>query len=436
MVRMGQAGPFFRVGRALAAPGVRYTRAYPGRGRGVERRVAVARTDGRVAAPRLRRGPVVVAGAIVLYWLSLYLFVPVLAPQAHRLGAGVAGVGLVLASYGLVQFLLRIPVGIWSDRDGRRRPFFVAAVVASGAGALGMGVAHGPLALGVFRGVSGLAACGWVAITLLFAEFFPAERTAWAMGVVGFLATGAQLVGTFAGGFVAQAAGFRAPFLAAAGVAVAALVAAVATREPHAPGPARAMGLRQRLQVGRRRGVMVASGLSIASHYVTFTTVFGFVPLLASERFSAGGAALGVLALCSGVPSALVSLGSGRLAERWSAGRLTAAGFVLAAAATALLPLAPSLAALAGCVAVVGSGLGLIGPTLMTAAVRDVPAGGRGTAMGFYQSIYAIGMAGGPALAGWMGARLGMDGLFWTTAALAASAGVLCVPLLAEARTR
>ncbi len=384
--------------------------------------------------PRSRRGPIGVAGAIALYWLSLYLFVPVLAPQAHRLGAGVTGVGLVLAAYGLVQFLLRIPVGLWSDRVGRRQPFFVAAVVASGVAALGMGSAQGPVALGVFRGVSGLAACGWVAITLLFAEFFPADRTAWAMGVVGFLATGAQLVGTFAGGFVAQAAGFRAPFLAAAGVAVAALVAALAMREPHAPGPSRDVGLRERLGVGRRRGVMVASGLSIASHFVTFTTVYGFVPLLASETFRAGGAALGVLALCSGVPSALVSLSSGRLAERWPTARLAAAGFVLAAGCTALLPLAPSLAALAGCVAGVGAGLGLIGPTLMTAAVRDVPAAGRGTAMGFYQSIYAIGMFGGPALAGWIGARLGMGGLFWTTAALAVLAAALCLRWLRPAR--
>ncbi len=385
-----------------------------------------------------RRGPVWVAAAIALYWLSLYLFVPVLAPEAHRLGAGVGGVGLVLAAYGLVQFLLRIPVGLWSDRIGRRRPFLLAAVAAAGVGALGMGAALNPWMLGMFRGVSGLAACGWVAITLLFAESFGPERTAWAMGVVGFLATGSQLVGTFLGGLVAQAAGFRAPFLAAAAVAGAALLTALATREAQAPTAAAGavQGLRQRLQVGRRRGVLTASVLSIASHYVTFTTVYGFVPLLAAERFGAGGAALGTLSVCAGVPSALASLLSGRLAARWSGGRLAAGGFILAAAGTALLPVVPSLAALAGAGAAVGAGLGLIGPTLMTAALRDVPAGARGTAMGFYQSIYAIGMAGGPALAGWVGGRLGMNSLFWTTAGLAIAAAVLAPTLLADRPAR
>lgn len=386
-----------------------------------------------------RRGVGLAVAAICLYWLSLYLYVPILAPRAHRLGAGVAGVGLVLAAYGFVQFLLRIPTGIWSDQVGRRRPFMLAALAASGLAAVGMGVAHAPLALGLFRGMSGLGACGWVAITLFFAEFFPAERAPWAFGIVGFLATGSQLVASLAGGLLAQAAGLVAPFVAAGLVACVGVLLILPVQEPVLPA-AEASGsghgerwgtrLRARLAVGRQRDLLTASGLSIASHYVIFVTTFGFSPLLAASRFGAGGAALGVLAVCAGAPSAAGSLLSGRLAGRWAPRCIVATGFVLAAAGTALVVLAPSLRVLDAVSALNGLGLGLLGPSLMASAMHGFSAGQRGTAMGFYQSIYAVGMFGGPALAGWIGSRLGMAGLFETTAVVAVAGMALAWRLL------
>lgn len=368
---------------------------------------------GRLLAP---------VAAICLFWVSLYLYVPVLAPTAHRLGAGVAGVGLVLGAYGFVQFLLRIPTGLWSDRLGTRAPFLVAALLACAAAAVGMGLATGPLALGLFRAVSGLAACGWVAITLLFAEFFPVERTAWAFGLVGFLATGSQLAASLAGGLLAQLGGPRAPFLAAAGAAALGVLVILAARVPLTAdrrGRARGPDLRTRLGVVRERGVVLASSLSICSHYVAFVTTFGFTPLLAVDRFGASGLQLGVLTVCAGVPSAGAALLGGRLAATWPARRSVAAGFTLAAVAAGLVVAAPTLIALDAVAALGGLGLGLLGPSLMTTAVQGVPAERRGSAMGFYQSIYAIGMFGGPALAGWLGSRLGMAGLFDSTAAVA-----------------
>ena len=383
---------------------------------------------GRTSA---RRGLAPCIAAICLYWLSLYLYVPLLAPQAHRLGAGVGGVGLVLAAYGLVQFALRIPTGLWSDRMGRRLPVMAVALVASGVAALGMGVARTPAMLGLFRGVSGLGACGWVAVTLLFAEFFPVERTAWAMGILGFLSTCSQLVGMFLGGLLAQVSGgYIASFFGAAVLAVAGVLVAMAVREP-APAEGRlAVSLRSRLAVGLEAQVLVASGLAVCSQYLQFATNYGFVPLVATTRFGASGAALGLLSLFGGVPAALSALASGWLGRRWSGRVVALTGFALAATGAALLPAAPTLQWLYGAAAVIGLGLGLIGPTLMASAVRGFGPERRGTAMGFYQSIYAIGMFSGPALAGRIGHVLGMGGLFDTTAAVGAAGAVLCVFLL------
>lgn len=384
-------------------------------------------------APAFRPALALCVAAICLYWLSLYVFVPVLAPRAHSLGAGVGEVGLVLATYGFMQFLLRIPLGVWSDRLGRREPFLVGAVVACAVAAVGMGLARTPLQLGLFRAVSGLGASGWVAITLLYAEFFPAERTGRALGFVGFLSTGSQLAGTFGGGLVAQFFGFTAPFFGAAAVAAAGILVALAVRTPAPRAPRTPVPLAQRLAAGRDRQVLTASGLSIASHYLTFVTMFGFSPLLATTRFGAGGVALGILSLASGVPSALGSLASGPLGERWSPRTVAVFGFTIAALGTAALPFAPGLPLLYLASAGVGLGGGLLGPTLMTTAVQGFAPERRGAAMGFYQALYSIGMFGGPTLAGLIGARLGMEGLFLTTAVLAAAAGLAAAVVLRRA---
>lgn len=386
------------------------------------------------AWPHKRRSAVLAVAATSLFWLSLYLYVPVLPVQASRLGAGVGAVGLVLAAYGFVQFLLRIPTGLWTDRLGRRQPFLVAALAAAAIGAAGMGWAGSPGSLGLFRAVTGLAACGWVAITILLAEVYPAASIGGALALAGFLSRGGQLVGQFGGGAIAQAAGLRAPFLVAAAVGAIGVLVAAGVKEPPRPAVA-GPSLRERLAVGTDRQVLATSGLSILAHWVSFVTVFGFLPLVAAERFGAGGLALGVLSVSSGAPGALAALVAGRLGDRWSWQGTAVVGFVVAGVGTALVPLAGSLLALNLAGAAIGIGLGLNGPALMTLAVEGFDRERRGTAMGFFQSIYAIGMFAGPAVAGAAGAQWGEGVLFYATAAIGLGAGAL-TPLLVRTRGR
>ena len=114
------------------------------------------------------RDIVLVSVAILFFWMSLYFYVPFLPIRALELGASNTLVGVVISSYAIGQILLRIPVGIGSDLIGRRRPFAIAAFIASLLGALILLVASSPWILFVGRFMTGVAGAGWVAISVLY----------------------------------------------------------------------------------------------------------------------------------------------------------------------------------------------------------------------------------------------------------------------------
>ena len=73
------------------------------------------------------------------FWGSLYIFVPILPVYAESVPGGtLSTVGLVLGSYSVALILLRIPLGVWSDSLGARKPFILAGLIAIAVGALGL----------------------------------------------------------------------------------------------------------------------------------------------------------------------------------------------------------------------------------------------------------------------------------------------------------
>jgi len=108
-----------------------------------------------------------------LYWVALYFYVPILHVYAQGMGAPLSLVGVMLSAYGVMQLLLRIATGLASDALGRRKPFVLAGLLLTAVGALGFVWAPAPWFLVGARAITGVAACGWVAITVMYASYFP-----------------------------------------------------------------------------------------------------------------------------------------------------------------------------------------------------------------------------------------------------------------------
>ncbi|WP_340021196.1 MFS transporter [Paenibacillus sp. FSL K6-1096] len=371
-------------------------------------------------------------GIVFLFWFSSYIYVPVLSPYVEHLGASYVMVGAVLGVYGLMQILFRLPIGIGSDMMNRRRPFIYLGLIASGASCLlFLAGAHPGWALAA-RAVSGIAASAWVVYSVMFAGYFPKEEAGRAMGMLQFTTVIAQLTSMMISGYMVEHWGWNTPFIVGGIVAAGALL--LAFRLPEQQLEKRnAIQLKDLAGVVKEPLLVRVSLLSVLAHCVLFITMFGYTPNQALY-IGASKESLGWLTLAFMLPHAVATLYGSRLFGRWLGDRGTLVlGFAGSAVFTLLIPSMPTLAAL--CATQIGNGFmqGLIFPLLLGKSVSGVAPFKRATAMGFYQAVYAIGMSGGPFVAGWMSAGYGLRGGFWLGAVAAGLAALLSWVWIREA---
>jgi MFS family permease len=361
--------------------------------------------------------------AVALFWASLYTYVPILPAYAQTLGASLTGVGLIVGSYGLTQALLRIPFGLYADVRGVRKPVVLFGFAVSFAGACGLAASSSPGLLYASRALTGVAASTWVAASVMLATYFPAGKTVRATGLALFLTAGAQILATSSGGLMAQHWGWKAPFAAAAILAVGGgLVLSRAPEEAVPRGDFRGGGLVFREVAGRSDLIFVSIAAAVV-HYVSASTTGGFVPVYAGQ-LGASKAELGWVTTAVMAAHMLVSLLAGPLSERLGEQRHLILGAGVLAVSTASVPLSTSIAQLVGLRLLYGVGTGLVNPLLMGLSIKNVPSDRRVAAMGVFQAVYAIGMFTGPSVSGVLADRWGEPAVFWFGAVLCVGVAV------------
>ncbi|MBW5444484.1 MFS transporter [Cohnella sp. CFH 77786] len=398
----------------------------------------MGKTAGTETRTRHGNRLLLLSAATILYWASMYIYVPILGPYLEFRGIPVALIGFILGSYGLTQIAVRLPLGLYSDAMRRRKPFLIAGMLAGAASCalfLLPGTWGGPLA---GRLIAGLCASAWVPFTVLYASFYPANRTGQAMGTLQFLTVTGQLAGMLGSGWLAHWGGYDTAFQAGIVLAAAGLLVVLGIREPASDavpaGHTDAHSLRSR--VFRSAGLWQVSSLSLLAHGILFITMFGFTPLQAVQM-GAGEAQLTGIVAAFMIPHAAVSLVAGRyLAPKFGTKGLILSGFLLTGLFTAAIPYSHSLGGLAVTQGLNGAAQALYFPLLLGMAIQDFPPVLRASAMGLYQSVYSVGMFLGPYLAGGLNALGGLAAGFWFGGLLGLTAAVLSAVFFRTASVR
>lgn len=384
----------------------------------------------RLAGIRNRRALIALyIGAALLYWIALYLYVPTLGTYAQTKTEDLALVGVMLSMYGLWQAIIRLPLGIAADWVGRRKPFLILGLLLVALGPWVMRAATDIDGLIVGRAITGLAAGTWVPMVVLFSGLFPPEQSVRASALLTLIGTVGRILATAVTGSLNNLGGYGLAFALAAVAGLLAIAIVLPTHEERRPPkPPSVKGL---AALATRGDVMLPTLLSTVGMYASWATTYGFVPILAKEM-GANDVMQSMLVTFSLVLTGVGNLTATTIVQRFGAKRLVYASFVLIFIGVGLLAVAPSLALLFVAQAFLGLAQGVGYPVTMGLSIRHVSDEERTTAMGLHQSVYAIGMFGGPALSGVLAEWLGMRPMFGITAVVCLVSGMLLTLLLHE----
>ncbi len=338
--------------------------------------------------------------ATALYWASMYTY-PVLLSDFSQtaLGASPRMVGAIVGSYGLVQMLLRTPVGFASDLLRRRKPFLTMGMAFSTLAALGLWQARSPMMALLARGTSGAAAAAWVAFSVLYASYGKNGQGARAMGILSAVMYSAQLLATQLGGLLTRLSSTRTAFFSAAIIGGLGILCSLFVTDVRPTGEAPKLSTLSLTL--RDRMLLTSAGLSILHMSMAWATLYGFTPQWAKAMFAVDATQLALLSTAQLLPNILFSWLCGTFtAPRLGTRNTCALGFSLLALGTLGMPFTTSFTQMLLLQAVFGTGVGCVAPMLLSLCIRDIPPNRHGIAMGLYQSLYGLGMFAGPVLAG------------------------------------
>ena len=363
------------------------------------------------------------AAVAFLYWASLYLYVPTLPTYIQSKSHSLALVGVVLSMYGLWQAIIRLPLGITADWIGQRKPFIVGGLVLAGLGAWIMGTADGVTGLAVGRAITGLAAGTWVPLVVIFSTLFPPHEAVRASTILTLVGSVGRLLATSLTGSLNQLGGYSLAFYLATGASVLAVLFVFPIREekPHQPQRPSVAGIGGLIT---RRDVLLPSLLTAVTQYANYAVSFGFIPILARQLGATDITQSMLVSMHIGV-TMLGNLAAAAIVGRIGARRLVILSFLLLATGIGVAALASSLSLLFLSQFCIGLSMGISYPVLMGMSIRYVKDAERTTAMGLFQSVYAIGMFGGPWVSGWLADAMGIRPMFGVTAFFCLILGLL-----------
>jgi len=352
----------------------------------------------------------------VLFWMSLYTYVPYVTPYAEMMRADLRLIGLIAGSYGFVQMAIRFPLGIISDKLQKRKIFVLLGLFFATVSGVSVFLWANPVVLLVARSLAGVTAATWVTFTILGSSYYKPDETIRSIGLLNAANGFGRMAALLLGGLFAEWLGFSYAFLLGGILGLVGLICGLGMRES-SPNPEK-MGnppnLANLLEVARDKQLICASVLAIVSQYIMFATTFGFTPMIANEM-GASNYQLGLLGVISTLPALLISPIMVRVVHKIGVTATMVIGFAFASIGTILVVWSQNLLQLFAVQFLSSLGLSGLMTVLMGLSIKAISSERRATAMGFFQAVYGLGMFLGPFVTGWLAHSFGMPAAFIAT---------------------
>ena len=362
---------------------------------------------------------------------------PVLPMFAADLGAMPELIGVIVAASTVTGVFFKLPSGALSDVLGRKRMMMLGALFFAAPPFL-YPLVHDPWSLLALRFVHGFATAIFSPVASAYvaslAETGRGARLGWFSSANDIGATGGPLIGGFVLYFTSS---FSLTYLLVGALGVITFIVVLLLPDVDRPAPeaktfaARAAEFRQGLaEVFRTPPIFVAAGIE-AVMYLGYGAFLGFLPIYAKTA----GLNDAEIAIVLGAQLALAMVVkpiSGRVSDRIGRIPVIIIGLLLCAAALPLIFRSESLTAFVLLAPLLGLGVGAVTP-VTNALIADLASTRRlGAAMGVFGTIWDIGEAAGPMIAGFLIGGMGYAATFDVLAGVTVAAAVGVMALVRD----
>lgn len=353
------------------------------------------------------------------------ILIPILPTFASRdLGISDFGIGILFASFSLVQFIFNPVLGKLSDKYGRR-PVIVLSLLATVASYILFSFSNSFLLLLTSRILGGLGGSNIAVAQAYIADITPKHQRSKGMGLIGMAFGLGFLFGPMIGGFL-SGFGYPVAGFVSAGFSFLALTFAFLflkeTVDVNQTGKAatvrtKVIDFRELVNVLRHPDV----GLLIFLFFiVTFSgaNIYGTFALLSYKVYHFTNQQIGYLFGIMGVVGAIVQGGFIRmLTEKYSEKSLILSSSVLMIFGLGLLPYGQTFLGLSIVLSVLSIGTGILQPVVLSMISKYSSESEQGAILGLNQSLSALARVLGPLWGGFAFDFLGYPFPFLTGAA-------------------
>ena len=356
----------------------------------------------------------------ILLWFSLYVHVPFQTPYLSGIAVPAGFIGIVIGIYGLMQVVGRIPIGIFADLYGNQKPFIVGGMFCTFLASLIRVIfptGGGYLAANFF---SGLAACSWICFIVMYTNQFSKEELSKSTGTIISIHNVGIFLGFAAGMILRDIAGMNVLCLAGTIVSFVGLILSFflpAETNHSSKQPAKA----DFIKLLRNPNVIFWGLVALVQQGIVSSTANSFTTQVA-KNIGANAFQIGIGALIY-ILSAVISsnFNSRRLKPSVTVPIL----FIGLACYCFLAPNMSSVIFLYPLQILAGLSQGWLYSCTTAEAMKEVPDSVHSTAMGYYASIYAVGMTLFPMFTGEIAEKSGIPAAFYVLMVISVLSAVL-----------
>lgn len=361
------------------------------------------------------------------------IVLPLLPFFVNTFQAGSTALGVLVASFALMQFIFSPILGRLSDSFGRR-PVLLLSILTSVVSFFLFALANSYFVLLLSRIIAGLATEIGVAQAYITDVTSEKERTKW-MGRMGAAQGAGFIIGPALGGFL-SVYGFSAAGFAAAALALLNLIFAFFFL-PESKTPQK--DVESKASISRFRGIISIFSKPMMSSLLAILFIMGLafaafpviMPLLAISVFGLSSSTMSFFFIYIGLVQ-IVFQGFivGKLASRIGDEKLIPLGAILMTVGVFFMAVFPIYHIFIVLTTIMMIGIGILGTAIPSVISKRTSQSERGSTFGVTQSISSIARIPGPLIGGFLFEYVGFGAPFFLSAFMLAIAAILGIRLI------